>query len=199
MPAPIAGNGGLMCISFAPMPHDLAALLAPLRAAAVADLLGEADLELDADADLLDHLDRAVPPGSLIAFGKHGSGSLVALWRRSPGTPLAQCPVIWLDSEGEPVEAIAPDFAGFLRLLPFGLGQIYDLVRKAQRMRDGGPDEDAIPVDVADLREGMAMIASELDEWVDAGLPPARDPLAIVEAAVASPFAAWFAGLPDAD
>lgn len=200
MPAPIAGNGGLMCISFAPMPHDLAALLAPLRAAAVADLLGEADLELDADADLLDHLDRAVPPGSLIAFGKHGSGSLVALWRRAPAVPLAQCPVIWIDSEGDPIEALAPDFAAFLRLLPFGLGELYDLLRRAQRTRDGGRKDrtaEAIEVDDADLREGLAMIAGELDEWREAGLPPARDPLAIVEAAVALPFAAWFAALPE--
>ncbi len=192
-----------MCTSVAPVKtpdlDTLDHLLLPIRTPDATELLGEADLELEPDDHLIDHLGKVVPEGSLIAFGQHGSGSLVALWRRSPGTPLAQCPVIWLDSEGEPVEAIAPDFAGFLRLLPFGLGQIYDLVRKAQRMRDGGPDEDAIPVDVADLREGMAMIASGLDEWVDAGLPPARDPLAIVEAAVASPFAAWFAGLPDAD
>ncbi len=178
---------------------ELDDLLDPLRHPAVADLLGEADLELDADGDLIDHLGKQVPEGSLIPFGQHGSGSLVALWRPKPSTPLAQCPVIWLDSEGDPIEAMATDFAGFLRLLPYGMGQLYDIVQKAQRMRDGDDGEqESIVMDIADLREGLAMVASELDEWVDAGLPPARDPLAIVEAAVALPFAEWFDELPDA-
>jgi len=44
----------------------------------------------------------------------------------------------------------------------------------------------------------MAMISGELGAWREAGLPPARDPLATVEQAVASPFAAWWAALPDA-
>jgi hypothetical protein len=178
---------------------ELDDLLAPLRDPAVADLLGEADLELDPDGDLIDHLGKRVPRGSLIPFGQHGSGSLVALWRRQSATPLTQCPVIWLDSEGDPVEAVAPDFAAFLRLLPYGMGQLYDIVQKAQRMRDGDAGEqEAIVMDIADLREGLAMVASELDEWTEAGLPPARDPLAVVEAAVALPFAAWFDGLADA-
>lgn len=182
--------------------RELEDLVARLRDPAVDELLGEADLELDADDHLIDHLGKAVPKDSLIAFGQHGSGSLVALWRRDPHAPLAGCPVIWIDSEGDPIEALAPDFAAFLTLLPYGLGQLYDLVRKAQRMRDGdfpGWEPDAITIDIADLRAGLAMVASGLDEWRAAGLPPARDPLAIVEAAVALPFAAWFAGLPDAD
>lgn len=177
---------------------ELEALLARLRDPALAELLGEADLELDPDGDLIDHLGKAVPKDSLIAFGQHGSGSLVALWRRDPGAPLARAPVVWIDSEGDPVEVFAPDFAGFLRLLPFGLGQIYDLIRRAQRMRDRAADPGAIVIEDADLREGLAMVASELDEWSAAGLPPARDPLAIVEAGVGLPFAAWFAALPDA-
>ncbi len=181
---------------------ELEDTIARLRDPALADLLGEADLELDPNADLIDHLGKTVPKDSLIAFGQHGSGSLVALWRRDPRAPLAQSPVIWLDSEGDPLEVLAPDFAAFLQLLPFGLGQLYDLIRKAQRMRDGdarGAKPEAIVIEVADLREGLAMVASELDEWTAAGLPPARDPLAIVEAGVALPFAAWFAALPDAD
>lgn len=180
---------------------DLESLLAPLRRAEVAELLGEADLELDADDHLVHHLGKKVPKDSLIVFGQHGSGSLVALWRPDPAPPLARCPVIWLDSEGEPVEALAPDFAGFLAVLPFGLGQLYDLLRKAQRMRDQhfpGWEPEAIETDIADIREGLAMVAENLDEWRDAGLPPARDPLAIVERAVALPFAAWWAGLPEA-
>ena len=56
----------------------------------------------------------------------------------------------------------------------------------------------AIEVDVADLREGLVMVAEELDEWRAAGLPPVRDPLTVVEQAVALPFAAWWDGLPDA-
>jgi hypothetical protein len=180
---------------------DLEPLLAPLRREAVAELLGEADLELDADDHLVHHLGKKVPKGSLIVFGQHGSGSLVALWRAKPATPLAQCPVIWLDSEGDPVEALAPDFATFLTLLPFGLGQLYDLLRKAQKMRDKdfpGWEPDAIEADITDIREGLSMVAENLDEWRDAGLPPARDPLAICERAVALPFAAWWAGLPEA-
>lgn len=177
---------------------ELEDLLVRLRDPAIAELLGEADLELDPDGDLIDNLGKAVPKDSLIAFGQHGSGSLVALWRRDPRAPLAQAPVVWLDSEGDPIEALAPNFAAFLQQLPFGLGQLYDLIRKAQRLRDGGKRRDAIEIEIDDLREGLAMVASELDEWTAAGLPPARDPLAIVEAAVALPFAAWFAGLPDA-
>jgi len=184
----------------APVPAiDLTTLIAPLRRPAVAELLGEADLELDADDDLIGHLGKAVPKDSLIAFGQHGSGSLLAVWRRDPRTPLARCPVIWLDSEGEPVEALAPDFAAFLTLLPYGLGQLYDLIRKAQRMRDGdfpGWEPEAIEVDITDLREGLRLVAEDLDDWREAGLPPARDPLAVVEQAVALPFAAWWAGLP---
>lgn len=181
---------------------ELEDLVARLRDPAVAELLGEADLELDPDGDLIDHLGKTVPKDSLVAFGQHGSGSLVALWRRDLRAPLARSPVVWLDSEGDPIEALAPDFAAFLTLLPFGLGQLYDLIRKAQRLRDGdvrGAKPDMIEIEIADLREGLAMVASELDEWREAGLPPTRDPLAIVEAAVALPFAAWFAGLPDAD
>jgi hypothetical protein len=180
---------------------QLTALLAPLHHPRVADLLGEADLELGPDDDLIDNLGKQIPKGSLIAFGQHGSGSLLALWRRDPNQPLAQCPVIWLDSEGDPVEALAPDFAAFLTLLPYGLGQLYDLVRKAQRMRDGDADPDdedgAFEVDVDDLREGLAMIAGELDAWRAVRLPPARDPFAVVEQAVALPFADWFDDLPD--
>lgn len=182
------------------IPKELAALLAPLTHPKLADLLGEADLELDddLDADLIDHLGKDVPKDSLIALGQHGSGSLLALWRPDPKTPLARCPVIWLDSEGDPVEALAPDFAAFLELLPYGLGQLYDLVVKAQSIRDGDETEDAIEIELADMREGLAMVADELDEWRDAGLPPARDPLAIVERAVALPFAAWWDALPEA-
>jgi len=179
---------------------DLETLIAPLRRPAVAELLGEADLELDADDHLIHHLGKAVPKDSLIAFGQHGSGSLLALWRRDARTPLGRCPVIWLDSEGEPVEALAPDFAAFLGLLPYGLGQLYDLIRKAQRMRDGdfpGWQPEAIEIDIADLREGMVMVAEALDEWRAAGLPPVADPLAVVEQAVALPFAAWWARLED--
>ena len=179
---------------------DLDTLLAPLRRPAVAELLGEADLELGADDHLVHSLGKAVPKASLIVFGQHGSGSVVAFWRRDARTPLGRCPVIWLDSEGEPVEALAPDFAAFLGLLPYGLGQLYDLLRAAQRMRDGGGvgrAEDAFAVDVADLREGMVMVAEELGEWRAAGLPPTRDPLAVIEQAVALPFAAWWAGLAD--
>ena len=107
--------------------------------------------------------------------------------------------MIWLDSEGEPVEALAPDFAAFLELLPFGLGQLHDLLRKAQRLRDGdtaGREAGAFEVEADDLRAGLAMLADDMDEWRDAGLPPARDPLAIIERAVALPFAAWWAALP---
>ena len=175
-------------------------LLAPLRNPAVAELLGEADLELGADDDLIDSLGKDVPKDSLIPFGQHGSGSLLALWRTDPRLPLGQCPVIWLDSEGDPVEALALDFTAFLQLLPYGMGQLHDLVRRAQRMRDGDdadPDE-AFEVDDDDLREGLAMISGELGAWREAGLPPAHDPLAIVELAVASPFAAWWDALPDA-
>ncbi len=181
---------------------ELEALVARLRDPALAELLGEADLELDPDGDLIERLGKAVPEDSLIAFGQHGSGSLVALWRRDPGAPLARAPVVWIDSEGDPIESFAPDFAAFLTLLPFGLGQIYDLVRKAQRLRDGdfpGREPEAIEIDIADLREGLAMVASGLDEWDAAGLPPTSDPLAVVEAGVALPFAAWFRGLHDAD
>ena len=85
-------------------------LLAPLRKPAVAELLGEADLELGADDDLIDSLGKDVPKDSLIPFGQHGSGSLLALWRTDPRVPLGHCPVIWLDSEGDPVEALALDF-----------------------------------------------------------------------------------------
>lgn len=180
---------------------ELEALVARLRDPALAELLGEADLELDPDGDLIERLGKAVPEDSLIAFGQHGSGSLVALWRRDPGAPLARAPVVWIDSEGDPIESFAPDFAAFLTLLPFGLGQIYDLVRKAQRLRDGdfpGREPEAIEIDIADLREGLAMVAGGLDEWDAAGLPPTRDPLAVVEAGVALPFAAWFRGLHDA-
>lgn len=178
---------------------DLDTLLAPLRRPAVAELLGEADLELGADDHLVHSLGKAVPKASLIVFGQHGSGSVVAFWRRDARTPLGRCPVIWLDSEGEPVEALAPDFAAFLTLLPYGLGQLYDLIRKAQRMRDGdfpGWEPEAIEVDITDLREGLRLVAEDLDDWREAGLPPARDPLAVVEQAVALPFAAWWAGLP---
>lgn len=179
---------------------DLETLLAPLRGPAVAELLAEADLELGADDGLIRGLGKAVPKDSLIVFGQHGSGSLVALWRRAPGAALAGCPVVWLDSEGDPVEALAPDFAAFLGLLPYGLGQLYDLIRKAQRMRDGhspGWKPEAIEVDIEDLREGLVMVAEGLDEWRAAGLPPVRDPLAVVERAVALPFAAWWAALSD--
>ena len=85
---------------------DLEPLLAPLRSPAVAELLGEADFELDPDDHLIAHLGKAVPKASLIAFGQHGSGSLLALWRRDKQTALARCPVIWLDSEGDPIEAL---------------------------------------------------------------------------------------------
>ena len=109
-------------------------LLAPLRKPAVAELLGEADLEIDAgDDDLIDSLGKDVPKDSLIPFGQHGSGSLLAFWRTDPRMPLGLCPVIWLDSEGDPVEALAVDFAAFMQLLPYGMGQLYDLIRKAQR------------------------------------------------------------------
>src|SRR5688500_9032332 len=90
-------------------------LLAPLRKPAVAALLGEADLELDADDDLLAHLGKAVPKDSLLVFGQHGSGSLLAVWRTDPRMPPARCPVIWLDSEGDPIEPLAVDFAAFLQ------------------------------------------------------------------------------------
>jgi len=175
-------------------------LLAPLKRPALAELLGEADLELDADDDLIDNLGKDVPKDTLIPFAQHGSGSLLALWRTDPRMPLARCPVIWLDSEGDPVEALALDFAAFLQLLPYGMGQLHDLIRRAQRMRDGedaDPDE-AFEVDDDDLREGLAMISAELGAWRDAGLPPAGDPLALVEQALASPFAAWWAALPGA-
>ena len=185
------------------MPTTLLALLdtllAPLRRPGFAELLGEADLELGADDYLLHNLGKAVPKDSLIAFGHHGSGSLLALWRTDPRMPLGRCPIIWLDSEGDPVEALAVDFAAFMQLLPYGMGQLYDLIRKAQRMRDGdGHEPDAIEVDIADLREGLEMISSELGAWREAGLQPARDPLALVEHAVALPFAAWWSALPDA-
>ncbi len=185
----------------APMSSDnLATLLAPLHRPGLADLLGDADFELGADDSLVHDLGKTVPKDSLMVFGQHGSGSRVALWRPEPRTPLTACPVVWLDSEGDPVEALAPDFAGFLELLPYGLGQLYDLLRKAQRMRDhdaSGREPGAFEVSVTDLRDGLVMIADDLGDWRDAGLPPARDPLAIVETAVALPFAAWWAALPD--
>ena len=176
-------------------------LLAPLRKPAVAALLGEADLELDADDGLLDHLGKAVPKDSLLVFGQHGSGSLLAIWRTDPRMPPGRCPVIWLDSEGDPIEPLAVDFAAFLALLPYGMGQLHDLVIKARRMRDGDDDDDdagAFEVDTDDLREGLAMISSELGAWREAGLAPASDPLALVEQAVALPFTAWWDALPDA-
>lgn len=178
---------------------DLAPLLAPLRDPERADLLADADLELGADDHLIHHLGKAVPSDSLIPFGKHGSGSLLALWRPDPHTPLARCPVAWFDSEGDPIDLIAPDFAAFLELLPYGLGQIYDLLRKAQRMRAPhlpGRKPDPFEVSVTDLRDGLRMISDDLGEWRELGLPPAADPLAIVERALALPFAAWWSALP---
>jgi len=59
-------------------------LLAPLKRPALAELLGEADLELDADDDLIDNLGKDVPKDTLIPFAQHGSGSLLALWRTDP-------------------------------------------------------------------------------------------------------------------
>ena len=40
------------------------------------------------------------------------------------------------------------------------------------------------------------MISDDLGEWRELGLPPAADPLAIVERALALPFAAWWSALP---
>ena len=64
-----------------------------------------------------------------ILIGQHGSGSLIAIWKEKK-LPADQLPLVWIDSEGTPINVFANNFAEFLTLLPYDTGFIYDLISK---------------------------------------------------------------------
>ncbi len=81
-----------------------------------------------------------------IVIGKHGSDSLVCYWKPILDLPLEMAPIVWLDSEGTPNSVFAISAEEFLRLLPYGLGGIYDVV-SSWIYHYSEPDEYANPLD----------------------------------------------------
>jgi len=88
------------------------------------------------DVDAL--LGRQIPAGHFRGVGMHGSGSMIALWRVDRATPWAAAPVVWLDSEGEPMAPIASSPAELLSLLTMYTGTVYDALMDALRPRAKG-------------------------------------------------------------
>jgi len=54
-------------------------------------------------------------------FGMDGTGGQAAIWCARPGRPLAEQPVVFMDSEGE-CGVVAGDLSGFLWVLADGIG-----------------------------------------------------------------------------
>lgn len=166
---------------------DLFARLAELAAVDAVDedgdeLLGLADLEILAtasqrDAISLRDLGIEAPRGAVTPPVLHGSGSLVAGWQADASAPMR---AVWIDSEGEPRAVFAGSMEEMFRLLPHGLGYLYDCVRSAERG--------------ATLARGTGC---DVEAWTEAGFAPHPAPGAAVSSAYrASPrFSDWLAGL----
>lgn len=116
-----------------------------------------------------------------------GNGSVLALWRADADAPVADGPVVYLDSEGDPRGVVARSVAELLTLLPYGTVFLYEVLR----------GKTPSPTDAL-----AALEPTEDDEpfvaWWQGqfGVAPAADPIAVIGAARRDHAAveAWLAG-----
>ncbi len=66
----------------------------------------------------------------LLPFGKNKAGCLICYWLSSKNTD--DCPIVWIDSEGEPNAVFASNLLAFFSILPYGTGSIYDMIMAAE-------------------------------------------------------------------
>lgn len=107
------------------------------------------DPNLDGTANLY-----GLPPESFAVFGGMAGGGHVALWRREPKAPIAECPVVIFGADGM-VSVYARDFTGFLVLLSHG----YALDVAAS---NGIRFDDELTLDNSITRMGRVTLASQL-------------------------------------
>ncbi len=186
-------------------------LLTPLQRPEVADLLFDADLSFpepsrraQLESELTELLGKVFPEGSVRVLAVHGSGALLAVWHRDPSATLADCPVVWIDSDGSPADTLARTFDEFLRMVPYGGGALYDrLVFARDRLGDNlktlgwGPEkiEEAAARHQREDEEAAAL----LGDWMDAGIALDPAPLdTITRALREARFATWVQSLPSA-
>lgn len=82
------------------------------------------------DETLYDHFSEKVKK-MLLPFGKNKAGCLICYWLSSKNTD--ECPIVWIDSEGEPNVVFATNLFVFFSLLPYGTGAIYDMIIAVER------------------------------------------------------------------
>lgn len=67
----------------------------------------------------------------LLPFGKNKAGCLICYWLSSKDKD--ECPIVWIDSEGEPNAVFATNLSVFFSLLPYSTGAIYDMIIASER------------------------------------------------------------------
>jgi len=119
---------------------------------------------------------------SLVSICMTGSGSIFALYRKSPKDALETAPVVYLDSEGDPRGVVAQSLDEFLTLLPFGTGFLYDALAgsRASKAKGAGQKALANTSEEVGVRDGKSFV-----DWWSATFAanPAGDPIAIIGAA----------------
>lgn len=64
-------------------------------------------------------------------FGMNNAGCIFCYWINSNN--ITACPVVWIDSEGEPYAVFASGMVNFFELLAYGTGAIYDIIRASEK------------------------------------------------------------------
>jgi hypothetical protein len=69
----------------------------------------------------------------LTPYFSFAHGSIISAWNESKSADIAQCPVVWIDGNGDPYAVIGKNFADLLSLLHIYPGTIYDVLNATIR------------------------------------------------------------------
>lgn len=127
-------------------------------------------------------------------IGKQRSGSLICFWQLEDNIPLAQQPIVWLDSEGSIYSIIAARFPDFLSLLYYDTGAIYDVVSAWKRYWDA-PANEISPAEsfteeqlnlYVEMCQELYPFYQSFTKWLrqDVGIKPAGNPAILVGEAI---------------
>lgn len=130
----------------------------------------------------IDHLDKA----KFKALGRTAADCIILAWKNNGQEYWEDCPIAWLDSEGEPNAIFANNSNEFISLLYFDTYRIYetlmDILRKGDNFQLAEPDSFKIDIDYA---KSTYPAYSELTDFIQKNLhiqPAAQPEKLILEA-----------------
>ena len=129
------------------------------------------------------------PEGYLTTIGQTGNGSVFALWSTRQTKEPKDGAVVYFDSEGEPCCAVARSLDEFLSVLPYGTGWLYGAALGKPSAAKQALAEVAAELQTEEDEHGQSVLGGKrYASWWKAafGVPPAKDPAAIVKAAKAA-------------